>query len=148
MSTPAKPNLSFATASVTQAAARALIEAAMIAGRDAGIEVAVAITDATGAIKAFERTDGAAFLTADVAVNKAWTAASYGYPTHVWNGYIADPKVTPMGNLPRMLAVGGGYPLLDGDKLIGGIGISGGNVEQDQQIATAALRAVGFEVSA
>lgn len=137
---------SFATASVTREAGRALIDAALAACKDIGIEAAVAVVDATGTLRAFERSDGCPFLAAEVALNKAWTAASYGYPTHVWNQYISDPAVGPLANLPKMMAVGGGYPLLDGGKLIGAIGISGGNVQQDQGAATAALKAVGFEV--
>ena len=66
-----------------------------------------------------------AFLTVDVAIDKAWTASSFGYATHVWNDYItADPKVAPLAYRPRMVAVGCGYPILEDGKLIGGIGIS------------------------
>jgi uncharacterized protein GlcG (DUF336 family) len=134
-------------ASVSRGAAAALIEAALAAARDIGIEVAVAITDATGNLRAFERTDGAPFLTVDVAIDKAWTASSYGYPTHVWNDYVTgDVKVAPLAYHPRLLAVGGGYPILIDGKLIGGIGISGGNYQQDQEAAVAALRQLGFEV--
>ncbi len=43
-----------------------------------------------------------------------------------------------------MIAVGGGYPLLDDGKLIGGIGISGGNYQQDQDVAETALKALGL----
>lgn len=116
------------------------------AAKAAGFEAAVAVTDATGALRAFERSDGAPFLTAEVATNKAWTAASYGYPTHVWNDYVTDPKIAPLQNLPRMMAVGGGYPLLVDGRLVGGIGISGGTYtqDQDQDAAEAALKAVGF----
>ena len=72
------------------------IEAAMKATRDMGFDAAVAVTDATGNLRAFQRADGAPFFTAEVAVNKAWTAASCGIATHVWNGYIADPKLAPL----------------------------------------------------
>ncbi|WP_426132751.1 heme-binding protein [Pseudomonas sp. PWP3-1b2] len=47
--------------------------------------------------------------------------------------------------LPRLLAVGGGHPLVVDGKLTGGIGISGGTYVQDQHIAEAALKAVGFD---
>lgn len=131
-------------AHVSRAAAAALIAASLAAAKAAGFEAAVAVTDATGALRAFERSDGAPFLTAEVATNKARTAASYGYPTHVWNDYVTDPKIAPLQNLPRMMAVGGGYPLLVDGRLVGGIGISGGTYTQDQDAAEAALKAVGF----
>src|SRR5438128_139213 len=140
---------SIATASINREAAAALIDAALAAAREIGIEGAVAVTDATGNLRAFERTDGAPFLTVDVAIDKAWTASSFGFPTHVWNDYVtSDPKVAPLAYRPRMVAVGGGYPILENGKLIGGIGISGGNYQQDQEAAVAALHQLGFEVAA
>jgi len=104
---------SIATASINREAAAALIEASLAAAKTIGIEAAVAVTDATGNLRAFERTDGAPFLTVDVAIDKAWTASSFGFPTHVWNDYVTKgPKVAPLAHRPRMVAVGGGYPLL------------------------------------
>ncbi|WP_369390148.1 heme-binding protein [Streptomyces sp. CG1] len=49
---------------------------------------------------------------------------------------------------PRLMAVGGGYPITDDDRCVGGLGISGGSYEQGQQAAEEALTALGFEVSA
>jgi uncharacterized protein GlcG (DUF336 family) len=124
---------SIATASINRETAVALIDAAIAAARTIGIPAAVAVVDATGNLRAFERTDDAPFLTVDVAIDKAWSSASFGYPTHVWNDYVSnDPKVAPLAYRPRMVAVGGGYPILEDGKLIGGIGISGGNYQQDQ----------------
>lgn len=135
---------SFPTASVTLAASSALIQAARDAAKEIGIEVAVAVTDAAGNLTAFERTDGAPFLTAEVAINKAWTAASYGVATHDWNTYLADPKVAPLANITRLMAVGGGNPVKENGRVIGGIGVSGGTYQQDQQIAEAALATLGL----
>ena len=134
------------TASVTCAAANALIEAAMQASRDIGFDASVAVTDATGNLRAFQRADGAPFFTAEVAVSKAWTAASCGIATHVWNDYIADPKLAPLANVQKLMAVGGGLPLFHEGKLIGGIGVSGGSHEQDRQAAGTALGSLGFDV--
>ncbi len=146
MSMAQQPAKSFATASVTRASAAALIEAAHASAKNIGIEVAVAVTDAGGHLKAFERPDGAPFLTGEVAIDKAWTAASYGIATHTWNGYISDPKVAPLATVPRLMPVGGGNPVKEGGKLIGGIGVSGGTYQQDQEIAEAALKALGCDL--
>jgi uncharacterized protein GlcG (DUF336 family) len=137
-----------AMASVTCQAANALVEAAMKASRDLGFDAAVAVTDATGNLRAFQRADGALFFTAEVAVAKAWTAASCGIATHVWNDYIADPKLAPLANVQKLMAVGGGLPLYHDGKLIGGIGVSGGSHEQDRQAARPALAGLGFEIDA
>ena len=142
-------NKSIATASINCAAAVALIDAAIAAARGIGIPAAVAVVDATGNLCAFERTDDALFLTVDVAIDKAWSSASFGFPTHVWNDYVSnDPKVAPLSYRPRMVAVGGGYPIFEDGKLIGGIGISGGTYGQDQEACVAALMQVGFEYPA
>ena len=137
---------SIATASINRETAVALIDAAIAAARTIGIPAAVAVVDATGNLRAFERTDDAPFLTVDVAIDKAWSSASFGYPTHVWNDYVSnDPKVAPLAYRPRMVAVGGGYPILEDGKLIGGIGISGGNYQQDQDACVEALTKIGSQ---
>ncbi|MEZ2331559.1 heme-binding protein [Mesorhizobium sp. RCC_202] len=134
-------------ASISREAAVGLIDAALAAAKAIGIEAAVAVTDATGNLRAFERTDGAPFLTVDVAIDKAWTASSFGFATHVWNDYVTtDPKVAPLAHRPRMVAVGGGYPILEDGRLIGGVGISGGSYQQDQDACVAALQALDFEL--
>ncbi|GAA1931595.1 GlcG/HbpS family heme-binding protein [Streptantibioticus ferralitis] len=139
---------STSAASVTLEAANALIQAVQTAAAEIGFEASVAVTDGGGHLKAFQRTDSTPFLASEVALDKAWTAASFGYPTHVWNNYLADPNVAPLAHHPRLMAVGGGYPILEDGKLIGGLGISGGTYEQDQQAAEAALKVLGFELPA
>jgi len=59
-----------------------------------------------------------------------------------------DPKVAPLAYRPRMVAVGGGYPILEDGKLIGGIGISGGTYQQDQDACVQALEKIGFQLPA
>jgi len=135
---------SFPTASVSRAAASALVAAALEEVAAAGFEAAVAVVDQTGNLRAFERSDGTPFLAVDIAIDKAWTAASFGYPTHAWNELVGNPKVAPLAFHPRLTAVGGGLPLLEDGKLIGAIGISGGSYEQDQLAAEAAMRKLNF----
>ena len=128
------------TASVSRAAASALVAAALEEVAAAGFEAAVAVVDQTGNLRAFERSDGTPFLAVDIAINKAWTAASFGYPTHAWNDLVANPKVAPLAFHPRLTAVGGGLPIWEDGKLIGAIGISGGSYEQDQLAGEAAMK--------
>lgn len=142
-----KHQATVATASINREGALALIAAARTAAKDIGIEVAIAVTDAGGHLTAFERSEHSAFLTADVAVDKAWTAASFGLGTHVWASIVSDPKVAQLAHRPRLVAVGGGVPIRLNGQVVGGIGISGGTADQDQQAAENALRALGFEVS-
>ncbi len=129
-------------------AAQAIVSAALDGSKDAGFGLAIAVVDAGGALRAFGRSDTAPFLTVDVSINKAWTAASYGYSTDLWNDYIANPKIAPLAQTPRMLAVGGGYPLMVDGQIVGGVGVSGGDYDQDREMASAALRATGFDPEA
>lgn len=133
-------------ASITHSAAKALIDIAFVEAKEIGIGVTIAVTDSAGNLKCFERADNAPFLTVDVAIDKAWTSASFGLPTHTWNTLVRDPELTPLGQRPRLLALGGGYPIIENGLVVGGIGVSGGNVAQDRQIAEKALTALGFTI--
>lgn len=136
------------TASITLGAANALIEAVQSAARELGFEACVAVTDAGGHLRALQRSDATPFLAGEVAVDKAWTSAAFGFATHTWNAYVADPRIAPLAGHPRLMAVGGGYPILEDGRLIGGIGISGGSAEEDRQAAEAALTSLGFQLPA
>lgn len=136
----------YATTNITLAAARDLIAEASAAAAEIGIKVAIAVTDAAGHLTAFERVDDAPLIAIDVAIDKAWTVSGFGLGTHVWADIVTDPKVAQLAHRPRLVAVGGGVAIVDGGKVVGGIGISGGNAQQDQQAAEQALRALGYEV--
>lgn len=133
-------------ASVSLTVADALVAAALAAAREAGFGAAVAVAGPSGTLRAFGRADAAAIFPAEVAIRKAATSATSGLPTHVWNRFVADPDMAPMAGLPGMMPVAGGYPLLDGGRLIGGIGVSGGTPEQDRKAAAQGLADLGFPV--
>ncbi|MEU8974563.1 heme-binding protein [Streptomyces monashensis] len=61
-------------------------------------------------MKAFDRADDSPFPAAEVAVGKAWTASSFGIPTHTWSAYPTDLQLAQLTHHPRLMAVGGGYP--------------------------------------
>lgn len=136
----------YTTSNITLAAARELIAQSITAANDIGIKVTVAVTDAAGQLTAFERVDGAPMLAIDVAIDKAYTVSSFGLGTHVWNDILKDANVSQLAHRPRLVSVGGGCAIVDGGKVIGGIGISGGTALQDQQAAEKALRALGYDV--
>lgn len=133
-------------ATITLASANTLIQEALTASEEIGIEVAVAVTDPGGHLIAFTRTDGARFLAGRIAIDKAWTAVSYGVTTDYWASYLTDPMVSQMGNIPGLLAAGGGYPIVQDGEVVGGIGISGGTAAQDGRVAETALTTLGFTI--
>lgn len=132
------------TATISLEAAQALLAEARRACAARGFAATIAITDAGGHLRAFERADAAPFLTAEVAINKAWTAASFGMSSHQWNQYMAEPAVAPLAHHPRLMPVGGGVSIFYEGQLVGGIGISGGSAAQDHEAAEEALRKAGL----
>ena len=140
-------SLTHATASISRDKAQQLLLAARQAADDIGFQAAIAITDGGGHLSAFERADAAPFLTVGVAIDKAYTATSFGLSTDVWNHVVAQPATAPLANHPRVMAVGGGVPIVAGGRVVGGIGISGGTAQQDNDAAVVALRGLGFEVA-
>lgn len=136
---------SFATASISQAAAEALLAAACAAAAQDKVLLAFAVTDAAGLLKAFVRMDGAPFLAIDIAIDKAWTAASYGMQTDALNAFLAnDPGVAPLAYRERVTVIGGGYPLFDNGVLVGALGASGDHYPRDMAAVTAAMKTCGF----
>jgi uncharacterized protein GlcG (DUF336 family) len=132
------------TSVISLEAAQALLAEARRACETRGFAATIAITDAGGHLRAFERADSAPFLTAEVAIDKAWTAASFGMATHQWNQYMAESTVAPLAHHPRLMPVGGGVPLFHEGQIVGGIGISGGSSAQDHEAAEEALKNFGF----
>lgn len=134
-------------ATITLQAANALIQHVLKTGETQGLYLAVSVTDAGGHLQAFGRSDHAPFLTVDMSLDKAWTACSFGQPTHVWNQLVQDPHMAPIAGRSRLVAVGGGYPIIMDGQVIGGLGISGGTHEQDRNMAEQALKMLNFELS-
>jgi uncharacterized protein GlcG (DUF336 family) len=131
--------------SISAAAARKLIDAAERKAVEIGVPMVIAVCDESGILKGFSRMDGAALLSVQIAQDKAYTAVGFGLATHQWHDFIKDdpPLFRGVSNVDRLITFGGGYPLRAGDKIIGGIGVSGGHYSQDMQVAEAALEAIG-----
>ncbi|MXO67438.1 heme-binding protein [Altererythrobacter marinus] len=130
--------------SITQEAADRVIAAASAKADELGVPMVISVVDESGILKAFRRMDGAALLSVDLATNKAYTAVSFGMPSHGWHDFIKDdpPLLHGIVHTPRLVIFGGGYPITEDDRIIGGIGVSGGHYEQDMKVAEAGLAAL------
>ncbi len=119
-----------------------LIDGAEAHAREIGVAMCVAVVDESGNLIAFKRMDGAKVLSVRLADDKAFTAAVSKRPTHEYNE-ICVPGSLVFGihtsSDGRFSTVGGGYPVVVGDAVIGAIGVSGGAAEQDMACAEAAL---------
>ena len=136
----------FEKASVSTESAHRMIAAAEAKAREIGVPMVIAVCDESGVLKAFSRMDGAALLSVQVAQDKAYTAIGFGLPTEGWHDFIKDdPPLAAgaVGGIDRLVIFGGGYPIRDGDMVVGAIGVSGGHYTQDMEVAKAGLSAVG-----
>jgi uncharacterized protein GlcG (DUF336 family) len=131
--------------SITQDQAETAIAAAVRAAEKIGVPMNVAIYDNAAQLKAFARMDGALLGSIDIAMNKARTAALFGFNTEaMWE--FARPGGTSPG-LERsnggLTLFAGGIPIRDHDgRLLGAVGVSGGAVAQDFEVAEAAIAAL------
>jgi len=107
-----------------------------------GVPMAIAVVDAEGGLQFFKRMDGTLPVSTELAVSKAFTAAVLRMPTHQV-GELAQPGGALYGiqhtHNGRIILFGGGYPLCIGGEVVGGIGVSGGTVEQDMRVAEPAV---------
>lgn len=125
-----------------QAVQAAVTHAAIIA-----VPVNVAIVDPGGVLMAFLRMPGAPLHSVEIAIDKAYTAASFGLATSQWSTALAQHSAAVREGLvqrPRFVAFGGGLPIVEDGQRIGGIGVSGASEAQDEAIAQAGLSAIGL----
>lgn len=107
-----------------------------------GIPYNIAVADAGGALVAHVRMDGAWLASIDIAINKAWTARAFDMPTDDLS-HLAQSGQQGFGlnttNDSRVVIFGGGIPIKSAGVVIGAVGASGGSVQQDVQVAEAAV---------
>jgi uncharacterized protein GlcG (DUF336 family) len=130
---------------LTYSKATELIQAALTKADEINVPVSVAVMDSGRELLAFARQDGAPLLSTEIAQGKAFTSRSLNMPTSQ-----VGPLTQPGGPLfglevsSRHLLVtfAGGQPLSTDGVVIGAIGVSGGTVEQDDEIALFALESL------
>jgi uncharacterized protein GlcG (DUF336 family) len=120
-----------------------IIDAGLAAARKLNVAACIALVDASGYLVMQVRMDGATFVTTQLAHDKAYTAAAINMATHEFQKMVGPAKDF-YGLLPgptgRFVPLPGGLPLHVNDRLVGGVGVSGGSVRQDLQIADAVER--------
>jgi len=130
---------------LTLQGARLILSAAARRAAALGIALDIAVVDDGGHLIAFNRMDGARLTSIDIAISKAWTAACARRGTHEY-AEIAGPGKPAFGihvsNSGRFMIVGGGLPITCDGQVAGGIGCSGGTVQQDRDAAAAGIQAL------
>lgn len=122
------------------ARAKRLIEAVEAEADRQGKKAVIAVCNAEGNPVAVHVMDGAFLVSYEVAVKKAYTSVAVKMPT-IELAKLAQPGQTFYGlaNLEKMVIFGGGVPLMENGRIIGGLGISGGTGEEDHALCEYAL---------
>ena len=131
--------------SITDAQVRTALAAAVREAAEIGVPMNIAIYDDGANLKAFTRMDGALLGSADIAMNKARTAALFGLNTEALYEFARPGGTSPGFDRTNggLIVFAGGVPLRDRQGLlIGAVGVSGGAVAQDFQVAQAAVTAL------
>ena len=133
--------------SISNELAETLMRGAVARAAEMQVPMCVAICDPAGTLVQFLRMDHAPLLSVQIAQDKAFTAVSFGMPSHEWHDFIKNdpPLLHGIVHTPRLVVFGGGYPVKVDGKVVGGIGVSGGHYTHDMQVAEAALAAAGLQ---
>ncbi|MGG5258255.1 GlcG/HbpS family heme-binding protein [Phycicoccus avicenniae] len=136
---------------LTYAGARVALDAALVRAEELGVAVNVAVADASGAVLAFARMDGAFAASGDIARDKARTVTAFGglstADLHV--AVAAEPSVREgITHRAGVAAFPGGVPVRVDGALVGAVGVSGGSAAEDSDVATAGATALASLVAA
>ncbi|MDR1439085.1 MAG: heme-binding protein [Clostridiales bacterium] len=130
---------------LTEEICEALAKAAKAKSRAIGVGVTLSVCDESGNLRLLQRFGDAILPSIEISQNKAYTAAVLRQPTSEF-GRIAQVGASAFGinvTNSRLVIFGGGFPLMAEGRTVGGIGVSGGSVGEDEEVAGAVLEAFG-----
>ena len=118
-------------------------QAALKSCRDGGYQVAVAVVDRSGLAQVMLRDRFAGAHTPKTATGKAWTAVSFRTSTAALSEESQPGKPAGgMRHLPNVVVLGGGILIEAGGSILGGIGVSGAPLREDEKCAKAGIDAI------
>lgn len=107
----------------------------------------IVVVDFGGHVRGALRPEKGRIANVPIAEKKAWTAVAFQRPTEMVREVML-PGAMGYGlqhTDDKICMVGGGYPIFDGDgDVIGGIGASGGSIEEDCECCLVGMRKLGF----
>jgi glc operon protein GlcG len=112
--------------------AEAAISAVVAEAKKHDWKMNVAVVDSGGNLVAFQRMDGAQLASIQISEHKARTAVTFRRETKAFENGIQQNNYNYLITLDGVIASRGGIPLVEGGKLIGAIGCSGGTGSQDE----------------
>lgn len=133
-----------AASGITFDEAMKVVTAAINKADEIGVMMNVTVIDEGSNLVAFARMDGAWQGSIDISMNKAYTARAFDMTTEAL-GKMAQAGEPLFGihasNHLKIIIFGGGIPLQRGTRIVGAIGVSGGTVDQDIEVAEAGVAA-------
>ena len=138
----------FSVKMLTPETALKAAQAALTKCRKDGFQTAVAVVDRAGVVQVLLRDRFAGAHTPDMALAKAWTAASFRQSTTSLAVETQPGKsMSGIRQLPRVLAAGGGLPIEAGGNLYGAIAVSGApGGDADDACAAAGIKAISDDI--
>ena len=126
---------------ITEAAIMRMMNAGLAKAAEIGALVSIAVVDSGGELIGFVRMDNARFFSGRSTIKKAVTSASQRLPS----GYF--DKAGEVSMQIRMdgdfTNIPGGFPIVVAGQVVGAVGAGGAKIEQDVEVAKAALAAIG-----
>lgn len=122
--------------------AKEIIEAAEQKAEEIGVPSVITVANAEGNLIAQHRMDDAWLASVSISRNKAYTAAALQMPTHELEE-VTKPEGPLYGlqttDHEQIVIFGGGFPLEEDGEIIATIGSSGGDVDEDMEVARAGI---------
>jgi uncharacterized protein GlcG (DUF336 family) len=111
-----------------------LINAVIVEAKKRNWKMNISVVDPSGNLLAFKRMDGAQLASIAIAEHKARVAARFRRETKLLENAVNVAKLNYVLSLDDAIASRGGIPLVEGGKLVGAIGCSGGTGSQDEAV--------------
>ena len=127
---------------ITLSDANRMVGAAIREAENLGINLSVAVCDAGGHLLAFNRMEGAIFISAIAAQGKAIGAAGFGRYSSAISGDSPVIQALISSQSGRIIPAQGAVPIMEGGVVVGAIGGSGGTAQQDEDCARVGLAAL------
>lgn len=125
--------------------AKIMLDAGIKEAEKRSTSAAIAVADSGGNLLAFNRMDNAILCSIQIAMDKAYTAVFGKWPTDNWANLCRSGSLVPLYLHERWMTAPGGFPLVNGEAIVGGIGVSGAT-SQDLYIARAVIQKGGFSL--
>ncbi|MGC1241426.1 MAG: heme-binding protein [Chryseosolibacter sp.] len=133
----------YAFEKISAAEAFALVQHSLQEAEKINKHIAIAVCGPEGEMICFLRMDMASPAASTIAINKAYTAARDRKSTRLMGKFMLEEnRPSTFWGDSGITGFGGGVPVMAGNKVAGGIGISGLSEEEDERIANAAITAV------